>query len=160
MSNPQESTSGNPDRATANPDRVDGIELSTELRSLIMRLGRLLRNQRASSDITEGQLSPLAYLVRNGPTTPNKLSKWERVSPPSMNRTINSLEAQGLVVRTPDDNDGRMVVISPTESGRELVYETRRRRDAWLHHQLAALSDAERQTIAEANTILRAIIEP
>lgn len=154
-------TSGTSNAAGVRTDleSPESPELSTELRSLIMRLNRLLRNQRASDEITEGQLSALAYVVRNGPTAPNKLSRWEQVSPPSMNRTINSLEELGLICRSPDPHDGRMVVVSPTDSGRELVYETRRRRDAWLHTQLAALSDTERHTITEATTLLRAIIE-
>jgi DNA-binding MarR family transcriptional regulator len=42
-----------------------------------------------------------------------------------------------------------------TDAGRELVAETRRRRDAWLHKRLRSLTPEQRDTLAEAAAIMR-----
>lgn len=134
--------------------------LSSELRGVTMHLSRRLRNERADIDLGDSQFSVLAYLVRTGPHTPNELSVWEHVTPPSMNRTLNALETAGLVARTPDASDGRKVFVTATENGIAVVKETRRRRDAWLHSRLSALTPAERRVLEEATVILRTIVAP
>ncbi|CAD5995379.1 MarR family winged helix-turn-helix transcriptional regulator [Agreia sp. COWG] len=134
--------------------------LSSELRVATMHLSRRLRNERAEADLTDSQFSVLAYLVRTGAHTPNELSAWEHVTPPSMNRTLNALEAAGFVLRSPDASDGRRVVVTATESGLAIVKETRRKRDAWLHTRLAALSPDERRVLEEAAGILRTMVAP
>ncbi|KJC63770.1 DNA-binding transcriptional regulator, MarR family [Agreia bicolorata] len=134
--------------------------LSSELRGVTMHLSRRLRNERADIELSDSQFSVLAYLVRTGAHTPNELSVWEHVTPPSMNRTINALEAAGLVARTPDASDGRKVFVTATENGCAVVKETRRRRDAWLHSRLSALTPDERRTLEEATVILRKLVAP
>jgi DNA-binding MarR family transcriptional regulator len=134
--------------------------LSSELRGVTMHLSRRLRNERADIDLSDSQFSVLAYLVRTGAHTPNELSVWEHVTPPSMNRTINALETAGLVARTPDASDGRKVFVTATENGFAVVKETRRKRDAWLHSRLSALTAEERRTLEEATVILRAMVAP
>jgi DNA-binding MarR family transcriptional regulator len=134
--------------------------LSSELRGVTMHLSRRLRNERADIDLGDSQFSVLAYLVRTGPHTPNELSVWEHVTPPSMNRTLNALEAAALVTRTPDASDGRKVFVTATPEGVAVVKETRRRRDAWLHSRLSALTPAERRVLEEATAILRTIVAP
>ncbi|AAT88307.1 transcriptional regulator, MarR family [Leifsonia xyli subsp. xyli str. CTCB07] len=94
--------------------------------------------------------------MREGSGTIGRLS--ERVKPPSMNRTVNHLERAGYVERTADADDGRKAVVIPTVDGRRLVDETRRR-DAWLHQRLNALSAGQRATLAEAAAILRELAD-
>ncbi|HAJ16602.1 MAG TPA: MarR family transcriptional regulator, partial [Microbacterium sp.] len=79
----------------------------------------------------------------------------ERVSPPSMNRTVNCLQDAGYVERSADDSDGRKVVITITDAGRAVVDETTRRRDAWVETVLADVSEQERMTLAAAAEILQ-----
>jgi DNA-binding MarR family transcriptional regulator len=51
------------------------------------------------------------------------------------------------------------VVISATDAGRELVDETRRRRDAWLFKRLEKLPADERKLLVEAPRIIRSIAD-
>ena len=97
--------------------------------------------------------------MREGSGTIGRLSEFERVKPPSMNRTVNRLEEAGYVERTADADDGRKVVVVPTERGARLVAETRRRRDAWLHQRLRTLTPEERATLAEAARIMRELAD-
>ncbi|MBX9718288.1 MAG: MarR family transcriptional regulator, partial [Microbacteriaceae bacterium] len=81
------------------------------------------------------------------------------VSAPSMNRTLNALEASGLVQRTPSDDDARSVWVTITPAGEQVIAETRRLRQQWFHAQLEALTDAERSALEEVRPILRRLAD-
>lgn len=125
-----------------------------DLRIAVMRLARRIRLERAIDDVRDGQLSVLFVLVKEGPQTLGSLSEHERVSPPSMNRTVNALVEAGLVVRGSAPDDGRKVLIQHTDAGAEVVKETKRRREAWFNRQLAGLDAAERAALDAAVPIL------
>jgi DNA-binding MarR family transcriptional regulator len=113
----------------------------------------------ADSDVTEGQRSVLFVLNNNGAQTLGSLSEHERVTPPSMNRTINALVASGLVTREADERDARKVTLDLSPSGRAFVKETRRRRDAWFTKRLAALTPEQRQVLEQATPILQELAD-
>jgi DNA-binding MarR family transcriptional regulator len=139
--------------------RISTHDLSSALRVAVARLSRRLRAEKEDDELSDSQTATLSFLVREGSGTIGRLSEHERVTPPSMNRTVNALEQAGYVVRTADEVDGRKVVVRPTERGIELVAETRRRRDAWLHQRLRTLTPEQRATLAEAAEIMRGIAE-
>ncbi|MGN6759866.1 MAG: MarR family winged helix-turn-helix transcriptional regulator [Leifsonia sp.] len=139
--------------------RLSTHDLSTALRIAVARLSRRLRAEKEDDELSDSQTAILAYLVREGSGTIGRLSEYERVTPPSMNRTVNRLEEAGYVERTADQADGRKVVVVPTERGVELVAETRRRRDAWLHQRLRTLSPEQRAILAQAADIIRGLAE-
>ena len=130
-----------------------------ELRLTIQRLARRIRSMQADEAITEGQRSALFALSNVGAQTLGSLSEHERVTPPSMNRTVNALVEAGLVTRVVSPDDGRKVVLDLSDAGRSFVAETRRRRDAWFTKRLAALTPAQRAIIAEAAPILRELAD-
>ena len=76
-----------------------------------------------------------------------------------MTRTVAALEDEGLVARTKHPTDGRAVVVTITDAGREVVAETKRRRNAWLNQALAGLTKDERETVGRAAEILRRMTE-
>ena len=118
-------------------------EEASEFRMATFRLARRMRSQRAVDSMSDGQFAVLAALSVHGPHTLGELADRERVSAPSMNRTVNCLEGSGYLSRTPDADDRRKVNIALTDEGRAVVEETVRRRDSWLEGALADLS-AER----------------
>lgn len=139
--------------------RISTHDLSSALRIAVARLSRRLRAEKEDDELSDTQTSTLAFLVREGSGTIGRLSEHERVKPPSMNRIVNHLEEAGYVERTADADDGRKVVVVPTEAGRLLVAETRRRRDAWLHQRLRRLTPEQRAVLAEAAAILREVAD-
>lgn len=132
----------------------DHSAAASRLRIATFRLARRMRTQRAVDSMSDGQFAVLAGLWVHGPHTLGELAERERVSAPSMNRTVNCLQDAGYVVRSADESDGRKVVISLTEAGTTVVDETARRRDAWVETALAELSDDERETLARAAAIM------
>lgn len=132
----------------------DHSAAASQLRIATFRLARRMRTQRAIDSMSDGQFAVLAALWVHGPHTLGELADRERVSAPSMNRTVNCLQDSGYVERSADENDGRKVVISLTDEGRAVVDETARRRDAWVESALAELSDDERDILAHAAAIM------
>lgn len=126
-----------------------------ELRLSIQRLARRIRSMQGDEDVTEGQRSVLFALDKLGPQTLRSLSERERVTPPSMNRTINALVAADLVTRVAAEDDARKVTLDLSDAGRAFIRQTRQRRDAWFTQRLDALSPDERAIIEQASPILR-----
>jgi DNA-binding MarR family transcriptional regulator len=130
-----------------------------EIRLTVQRLARRIRSMQADETVTEGQRSVLFALANNGAQTLGSLSEHERVTPPSMNRTINALVKAGLVTRVGAEDDGRKVSIDLSTAGRTFIQETRRKRDAWFTKRLAALTPAQRSIVDQSATILREIAD-
>lgn len=124
----------------------------------VARMNRRLRQER-HSDLTPSQMAVLGTVSKLGPTSPSAVAARERVSAPSITRTLNCLVDDGLVERTPHPDDGRQVLVSLSERGRAVLAEERQRRDAWLYHRLQELEPAERALLREAAGLLERLAE-
>src|SRR5438874_2743386 len=134
--------------------RVTAAQLAEQLRAAINRFGRRLRQTRPVGELTQNQISVLGSLELAGALTPRELSDAERVQPPTMTKVLAKLEERGLIQRTPHPTDGRQVLLSATEAGREVLLEQRRAAAEWLSLRLAALPPDDRETLARAAEIL------
>ena len=74
-----------------------------------------------------------------------------------MTKIVAKLEERGLVQRTPHPTDGRQVILAATEGGRAVLDQFERVRDEWLARRLAALTEAERDTLRQAAEILQQV---
>jgi DNA-binding MarR family transcriptional regulator len=140
------------------PRTVVDTGLAADLRGAIMRMSRRLRREGSTGELTSGQYEVLVIL-QHGPRTPGELADEVQVKPPWMTRTVVALEALGLVRRSAHPADGRQVVVTLTDAGRDRIAETRRRRARWLDERLADLSPADRATLTRATEILTAMNE-
>ncbi|WP_433871169.1 MarR family winged helix-turn-helix transcriptional regulator [Saccharopolyspora sp. CA-218241] len=128
--------------------------LGSRLRLAVVRLNRRLRAQSTDSTITLTQLSALFCLYKAGSMTPGELAATEGVQPPSMTRVIAALETAGLMARRAHPTDGRQAIVELTEAGRARIDEEVSARERWLDHQLAGLTDEEREVLSEAAEII------
>lgn len=129
-------------------------ELASQLRPSLLRLTRLVRNQRVDTSVTLTQLSAMYMLNSRGPMSPGELASCEKVQPPSMTKVLANLEDQGFVRRDRHPTDGRQMIISITESGVDLLDSERQSRTLWLSRQLAELSPDERALLQRIVPIL------
>ncbi len=129
-------------------------DLASSLRLSVMRLARRLRLEKSSDALSMNQLATLGTLNRCGQLTVGELARIERVKPPSMTRTVNSLDEAGLVTRRPHPTDRRQVVVDLTPAARQVLEEDRRRRDAWLAQRLAVLSREQRAALRDVAPLL------
>jgi DNA-binding MarR family transcriptional regulator len=126
-----------------------------ELRALLGRLSRRLRQTSVVGELTLPQASVLSLLEREGPATPGVLATKERITPQSMGTILVSLEELGLVSRTPDPTDGRRLVISLTEAGRQVILGARRQKEERLAQALATnFTNEEQQALRAALPLL------
>jgi DNA-binding MarR family transcriptional regulator len=120
---------------------ADVIEVAAALRDGIGLLRRRLRQvkaERADGGLTLPESAALVRLDRGGPATSSALARQEQISPQSMGATLAGLETRGLVGRQPDPLDGRRVVISMTEAGRQVLRDRRGEHTQLLAQALAA----------------------
>jgi DNA-binding MarR family transcriptional regulator len=133
--------------------------LASDLSLAVVRLARQLRFRRPDSPVSLSQLSALATLAKEGPITPGALAIRERVRPPSMTRVIASLAELGFIDRCAHPDDGRQVLVSVSESGRELIEVERRASQEWLQQRLAELQPEQRNTLLAAADLMFAIVD-
>ncbi len=109
--------------------------LAVDLRLACMRISRRIRFESGPDQLPPHRLSVLARLDAQ-PSTPGELATAERVSAPSMTRTVAALVADGLVARTASRSDRRQVVLALTDHGRATLAQVRARRDLWMASRL------------------------
>jgi DNA-binding MarR family transcriptional regulator len=115
--------------------QTDPITLAGRLRPVVFRLGRILR-QHDDSGLPPATLTALAVIDRAGPLTLGELAAEEQVSPPTITKLVDSLEARGLVERVRDEADRRVCRVRIAPRGRRRLEASRTRRTAWLATQL------------------------
>jgi DNA-binding MarR family transcriptional regulator len=109
----------------AQPVRDDVTEVAAALRVAIGLLVRRLRQTQSEGELTLAETSALSRLDRGGPATSSDLAKQDRISPQSMGATLAALEQRGLIERQRDPGDGRRIVLSISEAGRQVVSDRR-----------------------------------
>ena len=134
-------------------------ELASVLRPSLLRLTRLIRNQRVDLSVSLTQISAMGTLRKRGPMSAGELAACEKVQPPSMTKVIAHLEERGLVRRDVHPTDKRQAIITVTPAGVALLESERRSRDAWLSRRLAELTDEERDLLRSVVPILDKLAE-
>ncbi|MFD9723100.1 MarR family winged helix-turn-helix transcriptional regulator [Streptomyces sp. NPDC059072] len=125
---------------------------------LQLAIGMLVRRIRAATGggVSLSQMSVLKRLDRLGPSTATDLAQAEKIRPQSVIATVNSLQAEGYVTRSPHPTDGRRLVIALTPQGEALVRERREAGQGRIAELIAErLSPAEQRLLAEAVPLLR-----
>jgi len=66
----------------------EASELASVLRPSLLRLTRLIRNQRVDLSVSLTQISAMGTLHKRGPMSAGELAACEKVQPPSMTKVI------------------------------------------------------------------------
>jgi len=93
-----------------------GYLVNRVARSMAHELGAELR----PAGVGVGQWAALMFLWASDGMSQAELSRVVAIEPPTMVRTIDRMERDGLVVRVPDPDDGRVTRIHLTDRGRSL----------------------------------------
>lgn len=126
--------------------------LAGELRLACMRISRRVRFE-STHVVAPHQFSVLCRL-KDAPRTPSELAEIEKVSGPSMTRTVGALVERGLVERADDPADRRQVILSLTSDAVTLLKDIRRKRDAWMSVRVNHLTPEEQVILQQAAAIL------
>jgi DNA-binding MarR family transcriptional regulator len=87
------------------------------------RYNASLRHDLAALGLTTPKMRTLAILSVVDGLLIGRLAVYAVVEQSTLSRTLDALEADGLVRRTPDQDDSRAIRVSITEAGRE-AFET------------------------------------
>jgi DNA-binding MarR family transcriptional regulator len=134
-------------------------DLDVSPMAVIGRLGRLARlmdvelgKTFASHGLDRASFDVLATLRRSAPPhrlTPTELMRASMVTSGAVTQRLDRLEARGLVARTPNEHDGRGVVVALTDAGHELIDRVLPDHLATENRLLSALSKRERAALAD-----------
>ena len=134
--------------------------LAAELRVVLGRLRKRLRQEATLGDFSFSQLQVVLRLGREGPATISALAKAEGVRPQSMSETVAVLKAAGLLAASPDPADGRQTLLSLTPACEQSLRANRSAREDWLFHAIRQkLSAAEQTQLAAACGLLQRLLE-
>lgn len=138
---------------------ADGLqaELASRLRLAVGRLHRRIRIDGRES-VPPLQLSALVTIEQYGPLRLSELARREAVTAPTMSRVLAALDENGLVVRTPDPQDARGVLVTLSESGQGALAEVRSHRTALVARRLARLDDEQCAALYAALPALEALL--
>ncbi|WP_341316127.1 MarR family transcriptional regulator [Paraburkholderia sp. IMGN_8] len=134
--------------------------MAEDLRVLVGKLRRRLREEAHVGDFTPSQVQVLGLLEREGPATVTALARAQGVRPQSMGETLSVLKAAGLVSGAPDPNDGRQTVLSLTPAFRKKVKASRAAREDWLFRTIQTrFTPAEQQQLATGVELLKRLAD-
>lgn len=134
--------------------------LAAELRAVISKLKRKLREQGGHADLTLSQVSVLLRIEKDGPAAVSTLARAEGMRPQSMSTIVASLQQAGLVQGSPDPNDGRQTLMALSRKCQTFLREGRAARQDWLTATLQQkLTTTEQQKLAAAIRLLTRLVE-
>ena len=129
---------------------ADPLAVANQLRPVLLRLARELRQETEQLGVTSRQVT-LLWLIRSRPgLSLRELAAVERISAPALSGHVDRLVRAGLVERLRDGGDRRRVGLELTEDGTRLLKRVRARRTSWLADRLRGLEPAEVAAIEAA----------
>jgi len=120
------------------------------LRRIIRGFALYSKEILATSHITAPQLVCLLAVVESGPLTATAIGRRVHLSASTVVGILDRLEEKGLIARTRDDEDRRVVMVSATAQGIRLSKDAPSPLQQTLAKRLGALPELEQAAIALA----------
>ena len=132
-------------------------ETADRLHSAAIHLLRRVRRSDPLTGVPAAQLSALSVLM-GGPRTLGEMASAEQVRPPTMSTLVGDMERAGLVRRSSDPGDARIVRLEMTAKGRRVLSKGRDMRIADIERRIRRLHPDEIDTVADAVTIVERML--
>ena len=134
-------------------------DIASELRPILVRLGRELRKETSQLGVTGGQVTLLYLISQNPGIGVGELAERERIATPTASGLVDRLERAKLIERLRSETDRRRIGLTITAAGRRKLVAVRARRTVWLTERLQALASSERAAIEAAIAPLRRLLQ-
>jgi len=132
-------------------------ETADRLHSAAIHLLRRVRKSDPLTGVPAAQLSALSVLM-GGPRTLGEMAAAEQVRPPTMSTLVGDMERAGLVRRSSDPADARIVRLGMTAKGRRVLAKGREMRIADIERRVKRLDPREIATVADAVAIVERML--
>ncbi|WP_296595944.1 MarR family transcriptional regulator [Phenylobacterium sp.] len=137
----------------------DIIALAEALRPALLRVSRRLRLEAQKVGLSAQDALLLGHITKHPGIGVSALAEAEKITRPTMSAHIKRLEAEGLVARSDDAEDGRRSGLTITDAGTRKLDVIRRERNDWLAARLARLAPEERALIEAATGPLLRLVD-
>jgi DNA-binding MarR family transcriptional regulator len=140
--------------ATARPTPRQQRNVNPRFSYVIGRLDRALRREIgaliAPFGLTVPQYTALSILQDRPGLSNAQMARRSYVTPQSMNEVLAALETRGLIVRSPAANHGRVVELTLSDEGRDVLAACERAVTHMENAMLADLDEGERADLMKA----------
>src|SRR5919201_2439901 len=130
------------------------IEAADRFHSAAIHALRHVRRDDPATGLSAARLAALSVLVFGGPRTLGELAAAEQVRPATMTKIVQALEQDGLVRRSSDSSDGRVVRVEATAKGERILWRGRERRVEQLAALFERLSPDEVARVSDAAVLV------
>lgn len=145
-------------RSRTTAARSEQIEyVSSELLPRAALLTRLLVRQ-LGGELSRTEIGLLKALI-GGSRRITELAELEGLAQPTTTNLIKQLEGEGLVTRTRQSSDGRVVLVNLTQSGNAALEDYRGKLHAVLAGYLAEIADEQVEALATATETLAQLVD-
>jgi len=110
-------------------------------------------------NLSIGQLKSLFFISNRGATSLGKLAEALGVTPTNTTGIVNRLLKRGLITRTENPDDRRVLLLRTTDLGDELITGLRQKRKERMKELFSRLTEEEAAIAAEALKIMVKAIE-
>ena len=141
------------------PEQRHDLRILQSLRRIMRAVDIHSRKLVSQHNVSGPQLSCLLALKENGAMTSAKLAQKVFLSPSTIVGIIDRLEEKRLVLRQRDNKDRRLIHISITMAGEELIAAAPSLLQDTLSNALLELPDSEKLAIASALDTLVDLLE-
>ena len=141
------------DMAEQSPESGLAIGMTATLERLI----GLFRSLSPPDGLSLTAAATLTTLERSGPSRLTALAAYEGVTQPAMTQLVDRLQGMGLLERTPDPSDGRVVRVRITGAGRALLARRRAVRAERVAELLVRLSPGDQALLTAALPAMEAL---
>jgi DNA-binding MarR family transcriptional regulator len=125
-----------------------GLQLASDLRTVISRLIKKLRNKSTTSAcLSLTERSSMALLDLHKELLPSELAAMEKITTQSMSQVLNHLLELGYIKRKISKTDKRKSIISLSKAGQDVLHKLRHERDEWLNKALTETCSAKEQEL-------------
>ncbi|MBO7742789.1 MarR family transcriptional regulator [Paenibacillus sp. MWE-103] len=135
----------------------------SELLLLVQRWGQRAKNSLKTVEnpfqLANGQIVALMYLQRNGACRVNDVARILGITSGAATGLTDKLVGLGLVERTRQENDRRVVLLSLTEKGAETINMIWEQRSEWFAGIVGQLDEAKIDVVLEAFGLLLQALE-
>ena len=135
--------------------RQGELALARELLALAPHLGRLAWRAAGECRVGSPERNRMLLVLGAGPQRAGRLAEKLRISPATVSELVDGLVREGLVLRQPDPDDRRAVLLELTTEGRRQRRHFEEAAAALLGDVVATLSAAKRRRIESALADLR-----
>lgn len=109
----------------------------------VNKIGESLVKEQIGSDLTNDQHYTLRYINKVGTCTSSELAEVFDVKKSAITAIITRMWEKGLIQRTRDENDRRVVYLTLTDKGNELFLNTEERIHALVESFISRFEQSE-----------------